>query len=56
MDGPVKVKIRYKLREVESAIIRLEFLGIQTVIDDDNNITSSLDRPQDVMLEINYHK
>ncbi|ENH73500.1 hypothetical protein FOC1_g10008993 [Fusarium oxysporum f. sp. cubense race 1] len=56
MDGPVEVKVKYTLNKVQSAAIRPKSLGIEAVIDGDNTITFSLDRPRDVMLEINHDK
>ncbi|EMT62904.1 Polygalacturonase [Fusarium odoratissimum] len=53
MDGPVEVQVKYTLNKVQSAAIRPKSLGIQAAIDGDNTITFSLDRPRDVMLEIN---
>ncbi|KAM5521669.1 glycoside hydrolase family protein [Fusarium oxysporum f. sp. phaseoli] len=56
MDGPVEVQVKYTLNKVQSAAIRPKSLGIEAVIDGDNTITFSLDRPRDVMLEINHDK
>ncbi|KAF7557254.1 hypothetical protein G7Z17_g828 [Cylindrodendrum hubeiense] len=55
IDGAVEIKAQFAVGKVNTAVIRPISLGIKTSIDD-NTITFVLDRPLDVMLEINDDK
>lgn len=54
--GPVEIKARYSNGTVTVATVRPVSLGIKATIEDANTVTFKLDRPQDVMLEINDNK
>jgi hypothetical protein len=53
--GLVKVRVTYKVSPVESAVIRPLSLGIETQLEN-NEITFTLDKARDVMLELNGDK
>ncbi|KAH7176087.1 pectin lyase fold/virulence factor [Dactylonectria macrodidyma] len=55
IDGPVQIKAQWTVGKVETAVIRPLSLGIEADIDG-NTISFTLDRPLDVMLEINNDK
>ncbi|KAH6986490.1 pectin lyase fold/virulence factor [Ilyonectria sp. MPI-CAGE-AT-0026] len=55
IDGPVEIKAQFAIGKVDTAVIRPTSLGIKANIHD-NTISFTLDRPLDVMLEINNDK
>ncbi|KAK7413928.1 hypothetical protein QQX98_007195 [Neonectria punicea] len=56
IDGAIEIKAQYTGGTIDTAIIRPLSLGIKTTIDDDNTVRFTLDRPLDVMLEVNNDK
>ncbi|KPM45623.1 hypothetical protein AK830_g956 [Neonectria ditissima] len=56
VNGPVEIRAQYVGENVEVATVRPLSLGVNTNIDEDNAVWFTLDRPLDVMLEINNDK
>ncbi|KAH7148982.1 pectin lyase fold/virulence factor [Dactylonectria estremocensis] len=54
-DGPVEIKAQWTAGTVDTAVVRPLSLGIKTSIED-NAVSFTLDRPLDVMLEVNGDK
>lgn len=54
-NSPVKIRVTYTTRPIETATIRPRSLGIETLLDG-NKISFTLENPRDLMLELNGDK
>lgn len=54
--GPIDVRAQYTLGNVKTALIRPISSGIETTVEDDGFITFTLDRPRDIMVQVNDNK